>query len=89
MRRVYKEPEGDTDMDHINTTALIALEDDQLDCVAGGTGMPAPGAWKGIQMGDVNINIDIDVNTQVNIINFIGNMIKANGDVLFQFGQQA
>jgi hypothetical protein len=71
------------------TTALIALEDDQLDCVAGGTGLPALDAWKGIHTGDVNINIDIDVNTQLNIINFIGNSIKAYGDVLFQFGQQA
>lgn len=75
-------------MDNVNGTGLIALEDDQLDCVAGGSALPALDAFKGIQMGDVNINIDIDVNTQLNIINFIGNMIKANGDVLFQFGQQ-
>lgn len=75
-------------MDNVNGTGLIALEDDLLDCVAGGSALPALDAFKGIQMGDVNINIDIDVNTQLNIINFIGNMIKANGDVLFQFGQQ-
>lgn len=76
-------------MDNLTSTALIALEDDQLDCVAGGTALPAMDAFKGIHVGDVNINIDIDVNTQVNIINFIGNTIKAYGDVLFQFGQQA
>ena len=76
-------------MENLTSTALIALEDDQLDCVAGGTALPAMDAFKGIHMGDVNINIDIDVNTQVNIINFIGNTIKAYGDVLFQFGQQA
>jgi hypothetical protein len=70
------------------STALIALEDDQLDCVAGGNGSPLD-AWKGFQMGDVNINIDIDVNTQLNIINFIGNSIQANGDVILQFLQQA
>ena len=76
-------------MENVTSTALIALEDDQLDCVAGGTALPALDAFKGIHMGDVNINIDIDVNTQLNIINFIGNTIKAYGDVLFQFGQQA
>lgn len=76
-------------MENVKSTALIALDDDQLDCVAGGTALPSLDAFKGIHMGDVNINIDIDVNTQINIINFIGNMIKANGDVLFQFGQQA
>jgi hypothetical protein len=76
-------------MENVSSTALIALDDDQLDCVAGGAGLPSLDAFKGIHMGDVNINIDIDVNTQLNIINFIGNTIKAyGGDVLFQFGQQ-
>jgi hypothetical protein len=70
----------------MDNTSLIALDDDQLECVAGGDGM---GHWPGIQIGDISINIDIDANTQVNIINFIGNTIEAYGDVLLQLGQQA
>ena len=72
-------------MNTAETTALIALEDAQLECVAGGS----LDGWKPIQIGDLNINIDIDVNTQVNIINFIGNIIEAGGDLMLQLGQQA
>jgi hypothetical protein len=68
----------------MKTTDLIPLEDDQLSCVAGGHGLSG---WKPIQIGD--INIDIDVNTQINIINFIGNFIEAQGDLMIQLGQQA
>lgn len=60
-------------------TGLIALEEDQLDNVSGGHAL----------FGDLNINIDIDVNTQINIINFIGNVIQAGGDLMLQLGQQA
>jgi len=67
-------------------TNLIALEDDLLEPVAGGCAYGAAlDALKGLHIG--NINIDIDVNTQVNIINFIGNTVLANGPVQFQFGQ--
>lgn len=70
----------------MKTTDLIPLEDEQLSCVAGGHGLDG---WKPIQIGDLNINIDIDVNTQINIINFIGNIIEAQGDLMIQLGQQA
>ena len=70
----------------MKTTDLIPLEDEQLDCVAGGSALDS---WKPIQIGDININIDIDVNTQINIINFIGNVIEAQGDLMIQLGQQA
>ena len=67
-------------------TNLIALEDELLEPVAGGCGYgEALAALKGLQFG--NINIAIDVNTQVNIINFIGNTVLANGPVQFQLGQ--
>jgi len=67
-------------------TNLIALEDDLLEPVAGGCSYGAAlDALKGLQFG--NISIDIDINTQVNIINFIGNTILANGPVQLQFGQ--
>lgn len=68
--------------------SLIALEDEQLDSVAGGCWGPyALDALKGLNIGP--INIDIDVNTQVNIINFIGNVIQAGGDVAINLGQLA
>ncbi|HTU61390.1 MAG TPA: hypothetical protein VMF89_23205 [Polyangiales bacterium] len=70
----------------MKTTDLIPLEDDELTCVAGGYDLSG---WKPIQIGDININIDIDVNTQINIINFIGNVIEAQGDLMIQLGQQA
>ena len=69
------------------TTSLIALSDDELDCVAGGRD------YHGFHLPDVNVNlavaVNVDVTTQVNIINFIGNVIEAGGDVLVQLGQQA
>ena len=72
-------------METQNTTGLIALRDDELDCVAGGHD------WKGIHLPDVNVNVNlavnVNVNTQLNIINFIGNVIDAKGDVLIQLGQ--
>jgi hypothetical protein len=71
-----------------NSASLIALEDEHLAGVAGGCAYgSALEALKGISIGA--INIDIDVNTQVNIINFIGNVIKANGDVAIDLGQVA
>ena len=73
-------------MDSVHSaTNLVALEDEQLDGVAGGcAGLEA---LRGLTIGA--INIDIDVNTQVNIINFIGNVIKANGPVSIDLGQLA
>jgi hypothetical protein len=69
------------------TTALIALQDDELDCVAGGHD------WHGFHFPDININlavnVNVDVNTQTNIINFIGNVIDANGPVQIALGQQS
>jgi len=68
-------------------TNLIALEDHLLEPVAGGCAYGAAlDALKGLHIGD--INIDVDINTQLNIINFIGNVIQAGGDVAIQLGQQ-
>jgi hypothetical protein len=69
-------------------TNLIALEDDLLEPVAGGCDYGAAlEGLKSLHFG--NINIDVDINTQVNIINFIGNTILANGPVQIQLGQAA
>lgn len=64
----------------MKATELIALDDTELDEVAGGCLHGRHGeAWSGFLQKLADLDIELNINVDIDIINVVGNVIQAAG----------